>query len=63
MRVAPIAGVSGQDGRHLARLLLAAGTTVWGATRDGRPPAFGCDTLVDLIVDAELAAHAAGATR
>ncbi|HEU5434730.1 MAG TPA: GDP-mannose 4,6-dehydratase [Thermomicrobiales bacterium] len=39
MRVALITGVSGQDGWHLARLLLAEGTTVWGATRDGRAPA------------------------
>src|SRR5690242_17085971 len=35
MPAALITGVSGQDGWFLARRLLAAGTEVWGATRDG----------------------------
>lgn len=41
MKTALICGVSGQDGAYLARLLLAKGYNVHGASRDAQTAAFG----------------------
>jgi GDPmannose 4,6-dehydratase len=43
-----VCGVSGQDGAHLAQLLLGKGYEVWGTSRDAQASAFGNLTLLGI---------------